>query len=74
MKTTPLSESEIKEVEKIMVRRSRFLYKNKTNLNYTVMMLNQIRGGNIDLDEKLPGGIMDYRNFLYELDILLFVT
>lgn len=74
MKTTELDTEEIKEVQAIMRRRKLKGIWNATNTNHLITMLNQVRQGNIELDEYMPGGIMKYRDYLFELDLLKFVT
>ena len=74
MKKTELDTSEIEEVEAIMKRRRLRSIWNKTSTNHLVLMLNQIRQGNIELDEFMPGGVMKYDDYLFELDLLKFVT
>ena len=74
MKKTELDTSEIEEVEKIMKHRRLRSVWNKTSTNNLVLMLNQVRQGNIKLDEFMPGGVTKYEDYLFELDLLKFVT
>jgi len=72
-KKISLSDLQKEEITKICKRRSRFVWSDKA-LGHTFLLLERILNNEIKITDYLPGNIMTYHDYLYERDLLKFIT
>lgn len=73
IKKITLTEAQKEEITKVCKRRSRFVWSDKA-LGHTFSLLERVLNGEIKLTDFLPGNIMTYEDYLYERDLLKYVT
>jgi len=61
------------EICKILRKKSRYVWKEK-NCNNTIALLERVKNGDLKLVDIIPGMNITFEDYLFERDVLKFVT